>query len=165
MGTVRDGETGEPLAAATVTLTDLDRFATADANGRYELFDIPAGPHRVLVRFMGYVPRSLQALVPPSGVLEIHISLHSQPVRLQALEGGEVVQRPESPSGLHVRGGMSDQTAYLIDDVPVFSPYHTAGVFSAWNPDALAAARLQSAEPPPAYGRALAGADRAQSRP
>jgi len=66
MGTVRDGETGEPLAAATVTLTDLDRFATADANGRYELFDIPAGPHRVLVRFMGYVPRSLQALVPPS---------------------------------------------------------------------------------------------------
>jgi len=207
MGTVRDGETGEPLAAATVTLTDLDRFATADANGRYELFDIPAGPHRVLVRFMGYVPRSLQALVPPSGVLEIHISLHSQPVRLQALEvnaqpgragsdvvsnafpdriasigalwnhpllaepdafqaveGGEVVQRPESPSGLHVRGGMSDQTAYLIDDVPVFSPYHTAGVFSAWNPDALAEVQLQSSEPSPEYGSALSGALVAQTR-
>ena len=206
-GTVRDGQTGEPLAGATVSLTDLDRVATADANGRYALRDVPPGPRRIAVRFIGYVPRSLRALVPRDGALEINVSLHTQPVRLQTLEvnappgraasdlvgvafpdrmttigslwshpllaepdafqavaGGDVVLRPESPSGIHIRGGMSDQTAYLLDDVPVFSPYHTAGVFSAWNPDALAGVQLQSSAPPVEYGSALSGALVAETR-
>jgi len=205
-GTVRDGATGEPLAGATVALGAL-RVATADSLARYELRQVPPGNHRVTIRFIGYVPRSIRVLVPRDGRLEIDISLHAQPVRLQTLEvtaqsgraagdlvsaafpdrtitvgalwahpllaepdafqamaGGEVVQRPESPAGIHVRGGMSDQTAYLLNDVPVFSPYHAAGVFSAWNPDALAAVQLQSSAPAPEYGSALSGAFVAETR-
>jgi len=207
-GVVRDGQTGEPLGGATVALTDLDRVVTADADGRYALDHVPAGPHRLSVRFISYMPRSVRALVPGDGRLEIDIALHAQPVRLQtlevtapagragddlaggafpdraasigvlwshpllaepdafqAVEGGEVVLRPESPSGIHIRGGMSDQTAYLLDDVPVFSPYHAAGVFSAWNPDALAGLQLQASAPPPEYGSMLSGAFVAETRP
>jgi hypothetical protein len=90
--------------------------------------------------------------------------LLSEPDVLQALGGGEIVLRPESPSGLHIRGGSSDQTAYLLDGIPVFSPYHTAGVFSAWNPDALARVDVASAAPPPAYPEALSGAVAAITR-
>ena len=206
-GAVRDGETGEPLAGAAVALVDLNRVATADVDGRYELRDVTAGSHRVTVRFIGYLPRSFRVLIAGDGPLQIDISLHAQPVRLHTLEvtapsgraggdligasypdrvvsmgalwshpllaepdafqgaeGGEVVLQPESPSGLHIRGGMSDQTAYLLDDVPVFSPYHAAGVFSAWNPDALADAQLQSSAPPAEYGSALSGAFVAETR-
>ena len=83
--------------------------------------------------------------------------LLAEPDVLQALEGGAVVLRPESPSGVHVRGGASDQTAYLLDGVPIFSPYHAAGQFSAWNPDALSAVSLSSSVPLPGYPDALAG--------
>jgi len=63
-GTVRDATSGEPLAAAVVMLPELRRSVVADANGRYVLQDVPAGPHRITVRFIGYAPRSLRALVP-----------------------------------------------------------------------------------------------------
>ena len=54
--------------------------------------------------------------------------LLGEPDAFQALAGGEVVLRAESPSGVHLRGGASDQTAYLLDGIPVFSPFHSAGV-------------------------------------
>jgi len=37
--------------------------------------------------------------------------------------------------GLHVRGGNSDQNLILMDDVPVYNPSHTFGLFSIFNPD------------------------------
>lgn len=202
VGIVRDEKTSQPLAGAVVALTDLHRAAATDADGRYVLRLVPAGPQHITVRFIGYAQRSLHALVPRDGQLEINVSLPPEPVHLrtvevraagmvpsvgsddrvafpdrgislaavrhhpllaepdafQALEGGEVVVRPESPSGVHVRGGSSDHTAYLLDGIPVLSPYHAAGVFSAWNPDALAGLELWSATPSPAHPHTLAGA-------
>jgi hypothetical protein len=90
--------------------------------------------------------------------------LLSEPDVLQALEGGPVVLRPESPSGVHVRGGASDQTAYLLDGIPIFSPYHAAGHFSAWNPDALSAIHLSSSLPLPGHPDVLAGTVAAATR-
>jgi hypothetical protein len=90
--------------------------------------------------------------------------LLSEPDVLQALEGGPVVISPESPSGVHVRGGASDQTGYLLDGVPVFSPYHAAGQFSAWNPDAVSGVYLSSSVPLPGHSDALAGTITATTR-
>jgi hypothetical protein len=83
--------------------------------------------------------------------------LLGEPDALQALAGGEVVVRPESPEGVHVRGGASDHTAYVLDGIPVLNPYHAAGVFGAWNPDALSRVRLSSADPVLAHPHALSG--------
>lgn len=83
--------------------------------------------------------------------------LLAEPDALQALGGGEVVLRAESPSGVHIRGGASDQTGYLLDGIPVFSPYHAAGLFSAWNPDALSRVSLSSSMPSPQHPDALSG--------
>ncbi|HEU5305022.1 MAG TPA: TonB-dependent receptor [Gemmatimonadales bacterium] len=207
-GTVRDEETGEPLAGALVALPDLDRSTATDEAGHYLLLDVPPGPQHLTVRFIGYTPRALHALVPSDGRLDINIALHSEPVRLhtievrsrvpvrgledsepneshdragsiaavrnnpllsepdvlQALEGGPVVLQPESPSGVHVRGGTSDQTAYLLDGIPVFSPYHAAGQFSAWNPDALSGIQLMASMPGPGYPDALSGTIAATTR-
>src|SRR5687767_8678389 len=52
-GTVRDEETGEPLAGAVVTLIDLDRATTTNADGRYVLQQVPPGPQHITFRFIG----------------------------------------------------------------------------------------------------------------
>jgi hypothetical protein len=202
VGTVRDGGTGAALAGAVVALPDVERTTLTGSEGRYALHRVPAGPQHLTVRMIGYAPRSLHALVPPEGRLEINVSLRAEPTRLrtgevrapvnvrgleasdstpfpdrgiamaaagnhpllsetdalQALAGGEVVVRPESPMGVHVRGGASDHTAYVLDGIPVLSPYHAAGVFGAWNPDALSGVRLSSAAPSFVHPHALSGA-------
>ena len=208
VGNIRDGDTGAPIPGAVVALSDLSRITTADAAGRYMLADVPPGPQHVTVRFLGYEPRVLHALVPREGELRINVSLRPAPLRLepivvhpppalrgvedpsapfpdrsasaaairnhplsaepdafQALSGGEVVLSPESPSGVHVRGGASDQTGYELDGVPILSPYHAAGIFSAWNPDALAGLSLSAAAPSLGATDALSGTIAGETRP
>ena len=170
VGAVRDGQSGEPIVGAVVALVDVDRAVVTDEWGRYAFRAVPPGPQHLTVRRIGYAPRTLHALVPREGQLQIDIALRAgsvvlrtvkvrpavtvrgvdgddstafpdrgisaaavrnhpllaEPDGLLALGGGEVALRPESPSGMHVRGGASDQTAYVLDGVPVFSPYHAA---------------------------------------
>jgi hypothetical protein len=160
------------------------------------------------VRGLGYEERSMHALVPREGTLEINVALDPAPIRLpthevhgpvairgrdgadarafpdrtmsiaaarnhpllgepdavQALSGGEVVMDPETPSGVSIRGGASDQTAYALDGIPVFNPYHAAGLTSAWNPDALSGMSVVSTAPSLATPHALAGTIEAVTR-
>src|SRR5262245_55170466 len=208
VGRVWDSETAQPVAGAVVALRELGRNAASDDSGRYVLQGLPTGAHEITVRFLGYAPRTLEALVPEHGPLEIDLWLLPEPVRihsidvhaplivrglnagaaaafpdreisssalqnqpllgepdaLQALSGGEISLRQETPSGVNVRGGASDQTAYLIDGIPVFNPYHAAGMASAWNPDAVSRLRVASATPLEADPSALAGAVEATTR-
>lgn len=57
-GTIRDGESGEPLAHAIVALADLDRSVVSDTNGRYSFFSVPPGPQHLTVRRAGYAIRT-----------------------------------------------------------------------------------------------------------
>jgi len=208
VGRVWDAETAEPICGAAITLSDLDRGTGTDETGRYVLRQVPAGEHQLTVHFIGYAERSLHALVPQNGQLEIDVWLLPHPVRIhtidvrapvvvsgldngttaafpdreisaaamrndpqltepdafEALGGGEVSLRPETPSGINIRGGASDQTAYLLDGIPIFNPYHSGGVSSGWNPDALSKLRLASTAPLPAYPNTLSGAIEAVTR-
>lgn len=90
--------------------------------------------------------------------------LSPEPDAFRALGGGEVTLDPEAPSGLHIRGGATDQVGYLLDGVPVFSPYHSGGTFSAWNADALSSVDLLAASPLHAAPDALSGVVSANTR-
>ena len=201
-GTIRDGESGAPLSGAVVTLTDDDRAVVTDAQGRYRLDATLAGPQHLSVKRIGYEPRTVHAIIPGDGALQLDLSLRPLPLQLPtivvhsavairgldnteapsvldpsisaaalrnhpllaepdgflALSGGSVSAAPEAPDGVHLHGGAADHTAYLLDGIPVFSPYHAAGTFSAWNPDALEQVQVQSATPSLAAPDALAGA-------
>lgn len=209
IGSVTDSETSEPLAGAVVLLPDAEGVAITGPEGRYSLSNIPAGPQHLLIRRIGYEARTLHALVPLRGELEIHVSLKSRPVRidpldvgapsvprvvelgdstgpegressiaairnhplltepdvLQALSGGDVVLSAETPTGVHVKGAAADHLAYRVDGIPVFSPYHAAGMSSAWNPDALSRLRLTSSGASEGDPHALAGSLDAVSLP
>jgi carboxypeptidase family protein len=85
-GTVRDAESGAPLRGAIVALPDLRRTATAGSDGRYRFADVPPGFQHVSVRFLGFAPRMLHALVPPQGALEINLSLRAVALHLRPIE-------------------------------------------------------------------------------
>jgi hypothetical protein len=194
-GTVRDAESGAPVAGVVVSLPSLGRIALSDSLGHYLLDRIPAGTQELTARRMGYAPWTVQLLVPEEGMLEVAFALRPEPVPVAEIEvraappeapwrsprsegenppsvaldrglsavelrnnplvaepdyfaavtGGEVFVAPESPEGIHLQGGATDQVAFVLDGIPVFSPYHAGGTFSAWNPDALAHAGLTTA--------------------
>lgn len=188
-GVVRDEVTGTPIGSAVITMTDIGRETTTDAFGSYHLSGVPAGPHHLAVRHLGYLSPQLGVFVPLNGDLTINLVLRPSPLSIRAvtlhayvpirgaeedtrveareqtrasgdairdnplvseadvletLAGADVSLGPEAPAGLHVRGGSADQVAYLLDDVPIFNPYHSGAMFSAWNPDAIGTVELHA---------------------
>ena len=61
----------------------------------------------------------------------------------------------EGVSGLHIRGGSPDQNLVLLDDVPVYNPTHTWGVFSIFNTSAIQHTRFLKGGFPARYGGRL----------
>lgn len=71
---------------------------------------------------------------------------------LQLLPG--VKSESDASSGFQVRGGTAAQNQILFDWAPVYNVGHLAGLFSAFNDDALAAATLYKGLLPAQYGHA-----------
>lgn len=71
---------------------------------------------------------------------------------LQLLPG--VKAESDASSNFQVRGGTSAQNTILYDDVPVYNVGHLAGLFSAFNDNALATATLYKGLIPAQYGGA-----------
>lgn len=74
---------------------------------------------------------------------------------IQLLPG--VKSENEGSSSFQVRGGTSAQNSIVYDDAPVYNVGHLAGLFSAFNDDALATATLYKGLIPAQYGGATAG--------
>ena len=68
----------------------------------------------------------------------------AEPDVIEALIGGTVSGAPESGGGLHVRGGDGDELGFLLDGIPVFSPYHSGVRSGAWNADAVSGVELRT---------------------
>jgi hypothetical protein len=105
----------------------------------------------VRLESLDVVDNADRALVPERSATRVAWQSHpllAEPDVFQALAGGHVVLQPETPNGVHVMGGAADETGYLLDGIPVFSPFHSAGLFGAWSPDALASLRVASTSSP-----------------
>ena len=72
---------------------------------------------------------------------------------LQLLPG--IQSASDISSGLYVRGGGPDQTAILLDHIPLYNPSHLFGFFSTFNADAIKDVQLYKGAYPAAYGRTL----------
>ena len=73
---------------------------------------------------------------------------------IQLLPG--VKAESDASSNFQVRGGTSAQNTILYDDAPVYNVGHLAGLFSAFNDNALATATLYKGLIPAQYGGASA---------
>jgi hypothetical protein len=61
----------------------------------------------------------------------------------------------EGDCGLYVRGGDADQNLILLDEAAVYSPFHTFGLFSIFNSDAIRNVKLMKGTAPAKYGGRL----------
>ena len=184
-GVVTDADNGEALTRAAIAVEGLPLGAVSNNSGYYAVKQVPAGTHVVSASHAGYQTRwdTLRfgadetvrlnlALVPKPVVGEQiaveaeRISLRAKPVQqlpalgeadllrsLQLLPGIQAVS--DISSGLYVRGGGPDQTAILLDDIPLYNPSHLFGLFSTFNPDAIKEVNLYKGAYPAPYGRTL----------
>jgi Outer membrane receptor proteins, mostly Fe transport len=63
----------------------------------------------------------------------------------------------EGSSSLNIRGGSSDQTLIILDDVPIYNQNHALGFISIFNGDALNSAELYKGGIPATMGGRLSG--------
>ena len=61
----------------------------------------------------------------------------------------------EGDCGIYVRGGNADQNLILLDEATVYSPFHTFGLFSVFNSDAIKNIRLVKGTAPAKFGGRL----------
>lgn len=75
-GTITDSQSGESLVGATIFVVDLERGATTDVDGEYEISDIPVGTYTVRFTFVGYrtVRRSVE-IQPGDNTINIELEL------------------------------------------------------------------------------------------
>ena len=184
-GFVTDADNGEALTRAAIAVEGPPLGAVSNNSGYYAVKQVPAGTHVVSASHAGYqtrwdtlrfgadeIVRLNLALVPKPVVGEQiaveaeRISLRAKPVQqlpalgeadllrsLQLLPGIQAVS--DISSGLYVRGGGPDQTAILLDDIPLYNPSHLFGLFSTFNPDAIKEVNLYKGAYPAPYGRTL----------
>ena len=63
-----------------------------------------------------------------------------------------VTRMSDFGAAFNVRGGSADQNLILLDGIPIFSPFHTLGLFSAFNADMVGRTELQLGGFPAEYG-------------
>jgi hypothetical protein len=66
-GNVRDAVNGKPVYAATVSIDQLQRSATADSLGQYRFTDLPVGTYSITVSAVGYETQTKYNLPITSG--------------------------------------------------------------------------------------------------
>jgi TonB-dependent receptor len=62
-GTVKDGQTGEPLPSANVSVVGTSLGAVTDVEGRFMLRGVPAGARTLRASYLGYKPKDVQVTV------------------------------------------------------------------------------------------------------
>ncbi len=66
-GTVKDGQTGEALPSANVSVIGTSLGAVTDVEGRYTLRGVPAGTRTLRASYLGYKPKDVQVQVKANG--------------------------------------------------------------------------------------------------
>jgi outer membrane receptor protein involved in Fe transport len=86
VGRVIDVATGQPIIGAAVQLVGTTQGAQSGVEGRYAVTSIPAGTVSILVRRIGYSPKTVTGLVVAAGQsVELNVSLATANVSLQAV--------------------------------------------------------------------------------
>src|SRR5213083_1820153 len=81
-GTVKDGDTGGPITAATVTVVGTRFTAQTDAEGRFTIGGVPAGSYRLRARMLGYTAADTSAVVEDGQQSVMELRLKRSPIEL-----------------------------------------------------------------------------------
>ena len=99
-GMITDAKTGEPVPGVNVLIDELGVGGATDAEGLYEITDVPAGDYTLMASFVGYEDFEQAVSVSAGETVEVDIALQPSVAALQevVVEGYRVDQDPE-PTG------------------------------------------------------------------
>src|SRR4051794_23887433 len=72
-GSVRDGKSNQVLAGATVQLENTIRIAVTDEYGRFRLDRLASGDYSLVVKFLGFQPKTEKVSVTSNTELTIRL--------------------------------------------------------------------------------------------
>ncbi|MFL5613200.1 MAG: carboxypeptidase regulatory-like domain-containing protein [Gemmatimonadaceae bacterium] len=98
---------------------EAQRLGPVHADAPFEVESFTAKPNVATI----VMPARVMAGVPSVGEPDV--------VRVVQLLPG-VSARNDFNTGLNVRGGASDQNLVLLDDIPIYNPFHLGGLFSTF---------------------------------
>ena len=83
VGTITDAESRQGLPSASVTLVGTGRGANTDADGRFTVYNVPAGIYEVRVQRIGMAMKSVSGVTVSAGSdSRVDISLDRAPLEL-----------------------------------------------------------------------------------
>ncbi len=86
VGTVVDGDTGQPLPGAQIQLVGMQIGTLAGVGGRYTLSSVPAGAQSIQVTYIGHGTKTVEDItVPGGGSVMQNVSLASSAIALEGL--------------------------------------------------------------------------------
>ena len=83
-GTVIDSKSGEGLPGANVAITEINRGASTDADGRYTITNVPSGTYTLRLSFIGYKSQSREVQVG-AGKMVVNIQLKPSSLSLDEM--------------------------------------------------------------------------------
>lgn len=102
-GKIVDSKTGETLIGATVTVDESNSLGAAtDLDGNFTIAKVPAGKHKVKVRYMGYKEREEQVEVKADDITNLNLTLNEDNVNLNELVVTATILRRDNESAVVV---------------------------------------------------------------
>ncbi len=120
IGVVQTAESGEPLAGANVTVTELKIGTTSDEDGAFVLDRIPPGDYTLVINYLGYKNFRAAVAIDAEKPLKITVALEATP-----LLGNEIsvistrAVKGETPAAFATLSNEELQTRYYAQDIPV----------------------------------------------
>lgn len=102
-GTVREAETGKPLAEALVVLSERGVGTYTDTAGRFAFADLPVGETTLEVRFLDRRSQRRSVTLRPHEVTEVELSLRVEAVEVPGLTVEAERRRRGRMAGFHRR--------------------------------------------------------------
>lgn len=84
-GTVINATRAQPLSGAQVSVPSLEIGTLTDADGAFEIRDVPAGTHRITVRSIGFTTRSQSVTVVAGQTATVEFRVEASAVEVEGL--------------------------------------------------------------------------------
>ncbi|MFO8029687.1 MAG: TonB-dependent receptor [Cyclonatronaceae bacterium] len=98
-GRILDGQTGEPVAYVYLHLEEINRMATSDRDGRFQLNNLPEGTYTLFLHRIGYTDQKRTIHVDPDDPSDLEVVLQPSVLSGQTIE---IIGQPEELRGSHL---------------------------------------------------------------
>lgn len=129
-GRVLDAETGEPLAYVYLHMEEINRVATSDREGRFELNNIPEGNYTLVLHRIGYNDRKRSIEVDPDDPPDLEVLMNPSVLsgetveitgRQEGLRGSHLEDASVSVVGRELRKDLGSTLAETLNKQPGFA--------------------------------------------